>query len=745
MRMICLLTAILAGFGANAVFCEERRPSVALVLEGGSAWGFAHVGVLKVIEELGIPVDIVVGTSMGSIIGALYASGYTAAEIDDISKSADWTSLFLEASGGAKKSISEMRDGAAYFSGFQFDKKGITLSGGLIPGNRILRFFDSLLVNVPSPVDFDELPRRYRAIATDIMSGERIVLDQGSLPDAMRSSMSIPGVFEPYFLNGRYLVDGGVVDNLPIELAREMGADIVIAVDLYYGNVMDPDEVTRSPIPSLVRTINIMTRHPVERQLPLADYVVQVDMKDFQLTDFVKSREITALGERTARENIDTLLAVRDRIGGSRAGDDVEPRVTRSAKSAEPVADVIVSGGSAKENAYVKRLFEPIIGTVPDARMLGVVMDSVDRLDRFDRIRLRRDGTEGRFSLDVTLRQKGKPKNEIKAGVLTETTYSRSITNNLDITSAAIFRGLTTEDSELRVECEFLDTPDVRVSFSQDIGAHASITPFYSYARETTTRIGDTAFIVQYQTSAHLAGAKLSATPDDGIDFSALWHYDRITEQYIPDVRASTDVDSASILEARFDAIRLDSPIFPMDGVDAHASLKLSLKQLGSERFFRVLETRGSALLSLDTPFSAAVLWSAGTDFSVNGDDPNAAPPFYKPTLAWRRLFPGPLGANERIGNHVAALGLELKNNLNWKSRGITLPVFVIAHVSVGAVIQNPSDTDWDDDVFHGDATIGLGLRVNDGFGAAFRLGAHRTMDHETRPFIAIDIGSIGL
>jgi NTE family protein len=742
-RIIALVTGLFILSGTGQAFGEEKRPTVALVLEGGSAWGFAHIGVLKVIEELGIPVDIVVGTSMGSIVGALYAAGYTASEIAEISDKADWTSLFLEENKNVNRSTRETRDNATYFTGIQFDRKGLSLSGGLIAGNRILRFFDSHLINVPSPVDFDSLTRRYRAVATDILTGERVVFSEGALSDAMRASMSIPGVFEPYYFKGRYLVDGGVVDNLPVALARELGADIVIAVDLYYGDVVDPQQVTRSPIPSLVRTINIMTRNPVEIQLPLADYVMQVDMKDYQLTDFVKSAEITALGEKTARENIAMLTALRDLVADTntqRAGSEVtliEPL--------PPVTEVTVSGSTSGENARIRKFFEPVIGTIPDGETLDVILEKIDTLGGYKLVRVRRNSSEPGYPLEVTVTPQSALKNEFKTGFLTETTYSKSITNNLDIVSAAIVRGLTTKNSELRVEAEFLDTPDVTVSFIQDIGNHVSFEPFYSYARDSTTQIGDSSFVIQYQTTSHSTGGKLVASPNHGIDFYSRWHYDWITEQYIPDVRASTDVDSASIIEAGFDAIKLDSPVFPMDGIDAHVSFKISLKQLGSERYFQVLEARGSTFLSLHTPFSVAFLWTAGTDFSVSGDDPNAAPPFYKPDLAGRRLFPGPLSANERIGNHVAGLGLEIKNNLNWKSRGITLPVFAIAQVSVGAVIQNPSDTDWNDDVFHGDAALGLGMRVNDGFGASIRIGAHRTMDHQIRPFVAIDLGSIGL
>jgi len=188
-----------------------------------------------------------------------------------------------------------------------------------------------------------------------------------------------------------------------------------------------------------------------------------------------------------------------------------------------------------------------------------------------------------------------------------------------------------------------------------------------------------------------------------------------------------------------------------MQGANVSCTALYSLPAIGSERFFQVFTTEGSTSLSLGTPFSVAFLWKGGTDFSVSTNESAAAPPVYKPSLVSRRMFPGPLSIDEEIGSHAFGAGLEIKHNLTWGSRGITLPVFVIAQTTVGTVVQDPSATDWATDRLHGNAAFGLGIRVNDSFGVELRAGVHANLKTENnvskkaQPFIAFDIGSIGL
>ena len=201
MRRLLFLAALLVLFSASSLFAQRssgksqrlNRPKVGLVLGGGGAKGATHVGVLKVIEDVGVPIDYIAGTSIGSIVGGLYSVGYSVEQLDSLFRNEDWVDLFA--------------------------------TGSVL----------NLLENMVGPndsIDFDQLPIPFRCVAYDVKAHKEVVLRSGRLAQAMRASMAIPGAFKPVRVNGMLLVDGGVMNNLPVDVVRDMGADIVIAVDL---------------------------------------------------------------------------------------------------------------------------------------------------------------------------------------------------------------------------------------------------------------------------------------------------------------------------------------------------------------------------------------------------------------------------------------------------------------------------------------------------------------------------------
>jgi len=678
------LTILVLAFAATAAFAQTGdvlRPKVALVLSGGSAWGLAHIGVIKVMEEIGVPVDMVVGTSMGSIVGGLYAMGYNAADLESIMTGTDWTDLFAEDFTRGSGSVTEQKDRARYAASLDFDKRGFTPGTGLLDGNKILRFIDSLSLSVPSPVDYDALPRRYRAVATDVSTGERVVLSKGSLADTMRSSMSLPGIFSPYGLDGRYFVDGCMSDNLPIELAREMGADIVIAVDLFDGTDFDPDTENLTPVDALLRSFDILVRTNVTRQLDLADLVIPVDVRGFLPSDFAKGPEIGLRGEQTARQYADRIARIRD-IARERAGSAAR---TPERPEMPQVDRIVIRGVTGKDLGTAQKIFAPLSGTTPSVSDFQKTFRKLDGTGRYRSVRVRRDFSAGDRTRVVDLAGRAPEKNEVRLHFLYEATFSSALTGNFDFVPA-----------------------------------------------------------LQYRTVLRSAGMDIAVQPFEGIEWRAGWRGDLIDSEAITGFEADTAVGSASLLHAGFSIQRLDSPVFPASGMTASADFLLSSTGMGSERAFRTLEAAGSAFFAPAMPFSVGVIWRAGTDFSGGTDGTETAPPFYKPDLADRRLFPGPLRIDERIGSHVAGAGIELKHNLSWRSRGIQFPVFFLANASVGAVLQNPRTIDWSDELLHWNATAGLALRVSDAFGIAFRCGVQQNTAKAFTPFIAFDLGALG-
>jgi NTE family protein len=234
------------------------RPRVGLVLSGGGARGAAHIGVLKVLEDLRVPVDLVVGTSMGSIVGAAYATGMSVAEMEQAIAQITTAKLFTDNALRADKSLRQKTDDLTPYliPELGIGADGVQLPKGLVTGIALEGELRQL-VQIANVRSFDELPIPFRAIATDIGTGEMVVLKEGSVVRAIRASMSVPGAVAPVTIGKRQLVDGGLVRNLPVDVARAMGADIIIAVNLGTP-LLKPEEVT-SVLSVSLQMINILT------------------------------------------------------------------------------------------------------------------------------------------------------------------------------------------------------------------------------------------------------------------------------------------------------------------------------------------------------------------------------------------------------------------------------------------------------------------------------------------------------
>lgn len=229
-----VLFLILPGISQAQVKTEKSiRPKVALVLSGGGAKGFAHIGVLKVLEEEGIPIDLIVGTSMGSLVGGIYSLGYTATELEELVKSLHWETVLTDETPREFLSKNDQLLKQRYIFSLPItqDKK-LSLPQGLIKGQNVLNIFCGLAGNVPVNTDFLKFPIPFACVATDLETGKEVILKDGFLPTAMFSSMAIPLAFQPADRNGRLLVDGGLVNNFPTDIAKKMGADIIIGVDI---------------------------------------------------------------------------------------------------------------------------------------------------------------------------------------------------------------------------------------------------------------------------------------------------------------------------------------------------------------------------------------------------------------------------------------------------------------------------------------------------------------------------------
>ena len=298
-------TLILPGFenpaGLNA------RPRVGLILSGGGAKGIAHVGALKVIEELGIPIDYIGGTSMGSIVGGLYALGYTSVQLENFVREADWTNLLTDRVLRQHVSIYEKSERKRYWLQFPIKDRKIELPLGILSGQNVSNLFTELASSAYAQPDFSKFTIPFLCVATDIETGAEVVLEQGNLVKAMRASMAIPSVFTPELIDGKRLYDGGLVNNFPANLVRDKGIDILIGVDV--SSQDRTREITN--IYQVMEQVVFMSSLPLnEANKKLCRVLIIPEINEYSASSFNAADSLILRGERAARRKYDELKAL---------------------------------------------------------------------------------------------------------------------------------------------------------------------------------------------------------------------------------------------------------------------------------------------------------------------------------------------------------------------------------------------------------------------------------------------------
>jgi len=284
-----------------------HRLRIGLALSGGGALGLAEIGVIQWMEDNHIPVDRIAGTSMGSIIGAMYATGMSPAEIQAFAEKIDWDEAFRSEPTYSQLSYRRKQDRRDYLINAALGlKRGLSGPNGFNSGQGIGLLLDRIAFPQSEAASFDDFPIPFRCVATDMISGQGVVLRDGSLAQAVRASMAIPGVFTPVEINGRLLADGGMVQNIPVETVLAMDADVVIAVELRLapGDLKDLETITGV----LSRAVSVMITQNERRSLTLAKANVSIGMDGFTITDYSRVKELVELGYKTAARESASLL-----------------------------------------------------------------------------------------------------------------------------------------------------------------------------------------------------------------------------------------------------------------------------------------------------------------------------------------------------------------------------------------------------------------------------------------------------
>jgi NTE family protein len=372
----------------------QDRPRIGLVLSGGGAKGLALIPVLKMLDELDIPIDCIAGTSVGGIVGALYARGYSGSDLEKIAAGVDWSDMFSDRPPRRYLPFPEKKVDGRY----QLDlilRKGIpALPPGLIFGEKFFLLFARLTFPFPGNAGFDQLAVPFRCVAVDLVTGRKVVLEKGSLPTAMLATMAIPTIFSPVGWNNELLADGGILDNLPVSVVKSMRADIIIAVDL--ASPLDTKEELKSADKILSQTLRIIEIDQEKSERGMVDVLVKPDLKGFSGMDFFSPERLALIkqkGEEAAEKSRPRIEALKEKYGLSRpnrTGSRLWPagRAEIARQQENIVLDnVTVTGNTKLPVSFISRLFTLKHGDQVDGTTINGRIFELYSLGYFENIR----------------------------------------------------------------------------------------------------------------------------------------------------------------------------------------------------------------------------------------------------------------------------------------------------------------------------------------------------------------------
>ena len=406
------------------------RKKVGLVLGGGGAKGAAEVGVLKVLEEAGIPIDYIAGTSIGAIIGGLYAIGYDAMDLDSLYRNQNWIFLLSDQVKREAKSFLSKEEKEKYWLHIPFSKeRKVSLPTGYVTGQNIVNLFSKLTVGYHQVEDFSQLPIPFRCVTVDLVKGREVVLSSGSLPLAMRASMSIPGVFAPVEWDDMLLVDGGALNNLPVDVVRDMGSEVIICIDLSTG--WKSREELKSVSTVVDQLISIMGQQKYRKNKMEADLYINPQLKGYTAASFQPEAIDTMIvrGERAARAQWEQLMALKDLIYNGEPSAVPVGKVQKPPYAhAYPIDRIRIEGLGGQEAEWVrsKMLLQEHSDIRPEE--IDRTLSRLQGLDIFSRVEYRLENTA---PYDLVFQIEPKEHRRINIGARFDTEELASVIANI--------------------------------------------------------------------------------------------------------------------------------------------------------------------------------------------------------------------------------------------------------------------------------------------------------------------------
>ncbi|WP_191488722.1 patatin-like phospholipase family protein [Pseudomonas sp. FEN] len=582
--LLCMLPLLLQA-------AEAPRPKIGLVLSGGAARGLAHIGVLKALEEQGIRIDAIAGTSMGAVIGGLYASGYKIDELEKLALGIDWKQALSDAPPREDIPFRRKQDDRDFLVKQQLsfqDDGSLGLPLGVIQGQNLSLLLESTLAHASGTRDFDKLPIPFRAVATDIASGEKVVFRRGHLPQVIRASMSIPAVFAPVELDGRLLVDGGMTDNIPVDVVREMGVDIAIVVDI--GTPLRSRKQLATVVDVLNQSITLMTRRNSEEQLATLrrnDILIQPALASYAATDFGRAQDIIDAGYRATR-----ILDAR--LAGLRppSKPDGELTAARAPGQRTPVIDAIqVENDSKVSDAVIRYYIRQPLGEPLDLERLRIDMGTLYGLDYFEQVQYRvaRKGQE--HTLVISARGKRSGTDYLRLGL----NLSDDMRGDSAFNIGASYRvnGINSLGGEWLSRAQIGDQQDLYSEFYQplDTGSRYFVAPYVNLQTQNVQATLDNDPIAEYRLERYgfglNVGRQIGNNGEIRLGIGEAWGKAdvKIGDRNLPRVSFS---EGFYALKYSFDS--LDNVYFPHSGENINLILREFAPSLGSTQRYRQWE-----------------------------------------------------------------------------------------------------------------------------------------------------------
>ena len=679
----------------------QNRPKIGLVLGGGGARGAAHVGVLKVLEEYNVPIDYVIGTSMGSIVGGLYAAGMSPQEMEAIFNLVPWNDMFSDRPPEVLLPFRHKKDNQrlmAFELGVKHGK--ITLPKGFIPGQKLGFLLQKLTLNVANIDNFDELPIPFRAVSADLATGEAVVHDHGSLNEAMRASMSIPGVFTPVEMDGRILIDGGIVNNVPIEIARQIGADVIIAIDV--GTPLSKVGDLKNMLDVTMQMIGILTQKNVDNsiaQLTEKDLFIRPELGDIGSSNFTRTTEAIKLGEKKTRQFVDKIKRY------SISSADYKMHLAR--QRAREMKPIIINFVKVNETSRVhpKKIIGKIktkAGEKLDTEKLQKDLNRVYAIGDFETVDFKIVGKEGEKGLLIDAKEKEWGPNYLRFGI----NLSANFTGDSEYTILADYRmtQLNALGAEWRTVGRFGEQTGIFSEFYQPLNMqeYFFVAPRITYKSRLEDIYKDDDRIAEYRVD-YLGGGF-----DLGINFSSFAEgrvglrrgtIDAKPEAGGADLPEFEGIQEGAIV-AKLEYDQLDNHTFPKTGFKTRIGLFASDEDLGADFTYENLEFTFLKATTFNKKHTVITSFVIGTSLDENT-------PFYDQFTLGGFLSLSGLGRGQLRGQHKG-LGQLLYFYRFDKAFDLVSNFHIGGGVEAGNVWDHRDDIELDDAVLSGTVFAGF-------------------------------------